>query len=40
MENLQLPQRILGIGDLEPQNIKSLALHTMITLILLPFAAP
>ena len=39
-QNLQLPQRILGTGDLELENIKNLALLAMTSLILLPFAAP
>ena len=34
-ENLQLPQSILRTGDLQPENIESLALHA-ISLILLP----
>ena len=35
--NLQLPYRILRNADLEPANTKSLDLHAMISLILLPF---
>ena len=40
MDNLQVPYRILRAGDLESANTESLALHAMISLILLPFTKP
>ena len=39
-ENLQLPHMILRAEDLQPENITSLPLHEMISLILLPFTVP
>ena len=38
-ENLQLTHRILRTVALKPENIETLALHAVIRVILLPFAA-
>ena len=37
MENLQLSYRIFRTVDLEPENIKTLALRAVVRLLLLPF---